>query len=46
MWLKEIKLFEQATVEVPRLDYQSSDFKSHVPPLEPLPMTPQTKNQL
>lgn len=46
MRLKETKLLELATVEVPRLECQSSDSKSHVPPLEPLPMMPKMKNQL
>ena len=46
MRFKEIKLLELATVEVPRLECQSSDSKSHVPPLEPLPMMPKMKNQL
>ena len=46
MRFKEIKLLEQTTVEVPTLECQSSDSKSHVPPLEPPPMTPRMKNQL
>ena len=46
MRFKEIELLELATVEVPRLECQSSDSKSHVPPLEPLPMMPKMKNQL